>query len=195
MINKPTSITLSDDLQNYYWVKSDLIAFCKQHGLPTQGAKFDLVERIRTYLSTGHRMHSKRISKAVDKDSLKCITKNTPIKNYNNDAETRRFFVKHIGEKFKFNAYLRQFTDPANILPNMTYNDLIEGWISFEKNRKNPNKNQIIAPQFEYNQFIRDYFNNEKGATLSAAISAWKTLVSKKGPCTYKQFKDAKGVN
>ena len=186
MTNKPFEITSSDDLQNYYWMKSDLIMFCKKHGLPTQGAKSDLIERIGVYLSTGHRMSYKLINKQGERDSLKCITKNTFVKNYNNDAKTRRFFVEHLGEKFKFNSYLRQFTDPGNIQPNMTYGDIVDGWISFEKNRKNSSENYVIPPQFEYNQFIKDYFKYEKGATLNMAISAWKTLISKRGPRTYK---------
>lgn len=170
-------------------MKSNLIAFCKQHGLQPQGSKFDLIERIKTYLSTGHRMAYKPISKPVEKDSAKAITKNTLVKNYYNDSETRKFFIELIGKKFKFNAYLRQFTDPVNILPNMTYGDLIERWVAFENSRKNLHGNHAISPQFEYNQFIKDYFEHNKGATLGTAISAWKTLISKKGPRTYEQFK------
>jgi hypothetical protein len=179
MTDRPSEITSVDDLQNYYWIKSDLMKFCKNHHLPTRGAKSDLMERIRIFLSTGNRMSYKVINKPGKKDSLNRITKNTPIKNYNNDVGTRRFFVKHLGIKFKFNAYLRQFTNPNNIQPNMTYGNLIDGWISFENNQKKSRKNHVIPPQFEYNQFIKDYFTNEK-ATLKMAISAWKTLISKK---------------
>lgn len=196
MSNKPSKITSPDDLQNYYWMKSDLMMFCKKHGLPTQGAKSDLIERIGVYLSTGHRMGYKPLNKQGERDSLKCITKNTPVKNYNNDANTRRFFVEHLGDKFKFNAYLRQFTNNNNIRPNMTYGELIEGWISYENSRKKSNENHIIPPQFEYNQFIKDYFLYEKGATLNDAISAWKILIFKKGSRTYEQFKkDAEKSN
>jgi SAP domain-containing new25 len=188
MPNKPSVISSPDDVQNYYWMKTDLIAFCKQHGLQTQGAKFDLMERIKTYLSTGHRIAYQAIKKPTEKDSSKSITENTLVKNYSNDAETRSFFVENIGKKFKFNAYLRQFTNPGNILPNMTYGDLIEGWISFEA-EKNSNKNHAIPLQFEYNRFIKDFFAHEKDSTLEMAISAWKTLSSKKGQRTYEQFK------
>lgn len=190
MTDKPYEITSPEDLQNYYWMKSDLMMYCKKHGLPTQGAKSELIERIGVYLSTGHRAAYKALSKQGERDSSKRITKNTLVENYNNDAETRKFFIEHIGTKFKFNAYLRRFTDPANILPNMTYGDLIEGWVSFENSRKNSNGNHVISPQFEYNQFIKDYFEHEKGATLGKAISAWKTLISKQGPRTYEQFKN-----
>ncbi len=71
----------------------------------------------------------------------------------------------------------------------MTYGELIEGWVSYENSRKNSAANHIIQPQFEYNQFVKDYFKYEKGATLNKAISAWKILISKKGSRTYEQFK------
>ncbi len=83
MSNKPSKITSPDDLQNYYWLKSDLMMFCKKHGLATQGAKSDLIERIGVYLSTGQRMGYIPLSKQGERDSLKCITKNTPVRNYN----------------------------------------------------------------------------------------------------------------
>lgn len=190
MTDRPSKITSLDDLKNYYWMKSALMKFCKNHHLPTQGAKSDLIERIGVYLSTGTRMGFKSIKKQGERDSSNRITKNTLVKNYNNDSETRKFFVEHLGEKFKFNSYLRQFTDPDNIQPNITYGDLVNGWISFENNRKNSSKSHIIPPQFEYNQFIKDYFSDEKGATLKMAISAWESLVSTKGPRTYKRFKE-----
>lgn len=191
MTDKPAKITSISDLYDYYWMKSDLIKFCRNHDLSLQGAKLDLIKRIEFYLSSGQRIVSKPISKGK-KDSLSHIAKNTLVKNYNNDAETRKFFIKHLGDKFKFNAYLRQFTNPDNIQPGMTYGDLIDGWIEFERNKSNSNGSHLIPPQFEYNQFIKDYFKNEKGATLKTAISAWKMIISKKGPRTYKQFKKDK---
>lgn len=189
MVDRPSELTSLAELQNYYWMKSDLIRFCKNHRLSIQGAKTDLIKRIGIYLSTGNRTSYKTIKKQGKKDSSDRITKKTLVKNYNNDAETRKFFVEHIGKKFKFNVYLRQFINPGNIQPNMTYGDLINGWIAFENNRKKSSKDHIIPPQFEYNQFIKDYFIHEKGATLKIAISAWKMLTSEKGDRTYEQFK------
>jgi hypothetical protein len=49
MNDKPSKITTSDDLLNYYWEKSDLILFCKNHRLPTQGAKAENIQRNMTY--------------------------------------------------------------------------------------------------------------------------------------------------
>lgn len=192
MTNKPSKITTIDDLYDFYWLKTDLMEFCKKNNLHRQGAKSDLIKRIGVYLSTGYKSSHEPMKKSGEaKDSSQRITKNTPVKNYNNDTETRRFFVEQVGNKFKFNSYLRQFKNKNNIKQNMTYADLVEGWISFENIKKSSDAKNIIPQQFEYNQFIKDYFSHEKGATLKMAISAWKTVTSTKGPNTYKQFKES----
>ncbi len=187
--DRPTKITTPDDLHELYWLKVELIGFCQKHKLSPQGAKSDLIRRIKTFLSTGSKAKHQPIKKTGKKDSLNQITKQTPVLNYNNDAKTRNFFVSHIENKFKFNAYLRQFTNKTNIKPNMTYGDLVDGWISFEENIKNGKAKKTIPKQFEYNQFIKDYFSNEKNGTLKKAITAWKFIKTRKGQNTYAQFK------
>ena len=190
MTNKPSEIKHADDLQDFYWLKIDLISFCKKNNLSSQGGKLDLIARIKTYFLTGCKTDFQLIKKTGGiKDSAKLISKNTIVKNYNNDIGTRKFFVDQLGEKFKFNAYLRQFTDKNNITPNMTYSDLVEGCILFESKKKSPDAENIIPEQFEYNQFIKDYFQHECDATLKTAISAWKNVSSKKGENTYTHFK------
>src|SRR3989338_3392679 len=184
--NRKKTLTGLQDLQDSYWLKVELITFCKEHYLSTVGSKSDLIKRINVFLSTGCK-RSPKIQKKRDKDSFLKITLNTPVIHYHNYAETRKFFIEHIGKRFKFNSYLRQFTNPGVIKPGMTYGDLIEGWSAFEKEiKKAPKK---IPEQFEYNQFIQDFFAHETSTRLKDAIAAWKRLKSQKGPMTYAQFK------
>jgi len=193
MTNKPKKITSVSDLHDFYWLKTDLMEFCKKYHLPLQGAKSDLMNRIAIFLTTGSKIKHVPIKKSAElKDSSKKITKSTFVKNYNNDTETRKFFVEQLGDNFKFNAYLRQFTNNENIKQGMTYGDLIDGWILFENNKKNPDIINIIPEQFEYNQFIKDYFRHEKNGTLKRAISAWKVVTSQSGPNTYDTYKQQK---
>ena len=46
--------------------------------------------------------------------------------NYKNDAATRQFFIEQIGKHFRFNTYLRQFTQRNNN-EKLTYGDLVVG--------------------------------------------------------------------
>ena len=37
----------------YYYLKEELVCFCRENGLPTSGGKAELTERIAYYLDTG----------------------------------------------------------------------------------------------------------------------------------------------
>ncbi len=186
---RPPSITTTSELNEFYWLKTELIECCQKHKLSAHGAKSDLTRRILTFLTTGTKTKHLSVKKTGRKDSLNQITKQTLVSNYNNDAKTRSFFVSQLGNKFKFNSYLRQFSNEANIKPKMTYGDLVDGWILFEEKRRNAKTRKIIPKQFEHNQFIKDYFSNEENGTLKKAINAWKFIKSRNGPNTYVQFK------
>lgn len=159
-------------------MKKELIAFCVKEKLPTAGSKVELEDRIKTYLTTGVILPiTIKVSKQV-KDSDSIINKDTLVKNYHNDKKTRAFFIANIGPKFKFNDYLRQYTNPENIAVGLTYGDLLDGWAVFEKNKKENPSN--IGAQFQYNQFIRDYFLQHKSATIKQAIEAWYKIKKEK---------------
>ncbi len=192
---KPSKIKTLNDLHDFYWLKSILIKFCSEHQLSIQGSKFDLIKRIEIFLSTGISENYKSIKKSENRDSIHTITRNTRVINYNNDALTRNFFVSEVGLKFKFNDYLRQFTRNENITPGLTYGELVKGWIIFENNKKSNTDSNGVSKQFEYNQFIKDYFNNEKNGTLKKAIAVWKSVISYNGPNTYSYFKTQKKLN
>jgi hypothetical protein len=187
MLNKtkPTTISSVNDLNDFYWLKTELAAKCRSLGLSSSGAKQILARRIERFLTSGEKVLSSTMGNKGLRDSEKPITKKMLVRHYRNDQKTRAFFVAHIGRKFKFNHYLRQFADPSKITPNLTYDDLIEGWILFETQKCSSDK---IPKQFEYNQFIKDYFFHETIGTLGQAINAWKQVKSKSGPNTYEQY-------
>lgn len=186
---RPSSIININDLNEFYWLKGELIAFCQKHKLSTHGAKSDLIKRIEVFLLTGSKTKYQPMKKTGNKDSLNQIKKQTLVLNYNNDAKTRAFFVTQVGRNFKFNSYLRQFANKTKIKPKMTYGGLVDGWILFEEERKNGKTKKTIPKQFEYNRFVKDYFFHEKNGTLKKAINAWKFIKSRNGPNTYAQFK------
>ena len=184
-----TESTPVNDFKNFYWLKSELIHFCRINGLATQGGKKEIAKRIEIFISTGKRIHPR--SKISDiRDSINIITPTTPVVNYKNDAVTRAFFVSKIGRHFRFNAYLRQFTEKKNLLSkNLTYGDLVHAWLLEESEKKNLNTKAPIGKQFEYNQFTRDFFAHEKNKTRADAIRAWKLVKTASGPNTYDDYR------
>lgn len=187
-LTKQISLT---DFKNQYWLKLELVSFCKNNQLSTYGSKSELIQRIEAFITTGCKIKL-IISKPVTlRDSQQSIKVDTPVINYKNDAATRKFFIEQIGKHFRFNAYLRQFTNKNNITIGLTYGDLVDGWLDEESKQNDPNYQSIIDKQFEYNQFTRDFFANEKGKSQSDAIQAWKFLKTLSGKKTYAHYKSA----
>lgn len=67
-----------------------------------------------------------------------------------------------------------------------TYRDVVDAWYE-EERKKNPAYKKKIAPQFEYNQFTRDFFadSKNKGKRREAAIETWNTIKRLPGSNTY----------
>lgn len=177
-----TSSLSPSEFKEFYWEKKELIAFCKKEALPTSGGKIELTERIAFFLETGKTLPSKTKEKSGARDSSSEITLTTPVINYNNDAITREFFKSYLGEKFKFNHFLREFAKQTND-GSLTYEDLVEG---YKQSLSNPKK--TIDPQFQYNQFCRDFYANEKGKTKADLAKAWQLVRSAPGDATYAHY-------
>jgi len=176
--------------KNYYWLKTELIDFCREQGLAATGSKQELEERIEIFISSGVKTKSLSTKVTGDRDSKQPITPDTSVVNYKNDAATRRFFVEQVGQSFHFNAYLRQFTDRKNLIgKNLTYGDLVDGWLAEEACKDDPNFKSTIGEQFEYNRFTREFFLYEKGKTRADAIKAWKKVKATPGENTYSHYK------
>lgn len=64
--------------RNYYYLKEELIDFCRKNNLPTSGGKLDITERIACFLDTGKVL--KPVSKAkkvvdvgeISEDTINC---------------------------------------------------------------------------------------------------------------------------
>lgn len=63
----------------------------------------------------------------------------------------------------------------------------MEAWYEEEERKKDPSYKKNISPQFEYNQFIRDYFadNRNKGKSREEAIEAWNKIKKLPGDNKY----------
>ena len=77
--------------------------------------------------------------------------------------ELRAFFVEHLGKGFHFKA---EFQDWLHNNAGKSFREAVEAYHSIEHPKE-------IKPQFEYNQYIRDFFADNKEATLNDAIRCW----------------------
>lgn len=188
-LKKDTNVEV---FKQFYWDKKELVAFCNNHGLYSDGGKIEISERIAEFLKSGKKISPKSVKVSLPLDSDGQITKTTKVRHYKNDAKTKEFFTKHIGSNFHFNGYLRVFAKRDNSKLNVTYGDLIDGWKKEEEEKKKPDYKTKILPQFQYNQFQRDFYANEKGKTRQEFINAWKLVRSVPGEATYEHYKELK---
>ncbi len=52
-----------EDFRDFYWLKEELINFCRKEGLNKQGGKIELTARIEKYIITGRKETSANIKK------------------------------------------------------------------------------------------------------------------------------------
>ena len=65
---------------------------------------------------------------------------------------------------------------------------MLAAWHVEQQRLKDPSYVKDIAPQFEYNRFIRDFFADavNRGKTRTDAIAAWNIVKLQPGDHTYK---------
>ena len=95
----------SDTFRSYYYLKEELVEFCRNNGIPTSGGKLELSDRIAYFLDTGNvKTVNKSRRATVDVGNL---TEDTIIEpNIVCSEKHRAFFRERIGKSFSFNVQL-----------------------------------------------------------------------------------------
>lgn len=131
-----TKSTSLEDFQNYYWLKTELQTFCREHDLPASGSKIEITERISHYLTTGKILKNcshQKVSKASL--SYKDLSLQTIItENHRCSEDVRAFFKEKIGANFRFTVALQKFFK-ENI--GKTYEDTMTFWYEENERKKN----------------------------------------------------------
>lgn len=171
----------SKDFLEYYYLKEELVYFCRENGLPASGGKTELTERIAFFLDTGKVLAAKTVR--TQKHKISTITRDSIIESDFVCSELHRaFFKREIGESFSFNVAFQKWLKSN---AGKTYADAIAAYNEI-KNTKKPGKKDI-GSQFEYNTYVRDFFEDNKGASLEDTIKCWKYKKSIKGHNKYER--------
>ena len=165
----------------YYYLKEELVAFCRENGLPASGGKIDLTDRIAAFLDTGNVM--KASTKRQKTTNVGTITEDTLIESgFVCSEKHRAFFEEKIGKSFSFNVLFQKWLK-ANA--GKTYADAISAYYQILAEKKQGKTK--IDRQFEYNTYIRDFFEDNKGRSLDDAICCWKYKKSIPGNNRYER--------
>ncbi len=167
--------------KEFYYLKEELVIFCRNNNLQATGSKEELTNRIIEFLETGKKTfkaHNKRKASVSD-----IITLDTKIEsNFVCSEKHRKFYKEQIGDNFSFNVLFQKWLKNN---AGKTYQESIQSYYQIlEDKRKNK---ATIDKQFEYNTYVRDFFSNNKDKSLDDAIKCWKYKKSLKGHNKYEK--------
>jgi hypothetical protein len=177
-----TSSTPVDEFSNYYWLKQELIDFCRLHQLKATGSKLEMTSRIVHWLQTGQVPVEPVASKRRDTTPSLVAMDALITENYTSGEDVRAFFKSVIGPHFRFTVGFMKFCKEN---PTKTFGDAVRYWEDEHQGKRDNLGRSEIAPQFEYNQYIRDFRADNPGTTLKEAIACWKEKRSKPGTNRY----------
>jgi hypothetical protein len=121
-------ISSGESLKKWYWLKAELVAFCKKIGINYSGSKFEILDRIALSLDAEKVvLEEKKVKPSSKFDwSKETLTLDTLITDsYTNGLNTRTFFREYCGSKFSFNIAFMSWMK-HNV--GKTLRDAVEEW-------------------------------------------------------------------
>lgn len=169
--------------RQYYYLKEELVDFCRKNNLQATGSKSELSERIAVFLESGKRIRAGRKTRKTQ--SAGEIKPNNIIEeNFVCSEKHRAFFKEQVGKTFSFNVAFQKWLKSN---AGKTYADAITAYHQILQEKKSAKGKGEIEKQFEYNTYIRDFFAANKDKTLEQAIKCWKFKKSQKGHNKYEE--------
>jgi hypothetical protein len=156
----------AEEFRRWYWLKDELIDYCREYDLPRSGAKTELADRIVAHLSG--RVVTTIVRKKLPNSPMPTeFSINTRIGvGWHCSQPLRAFFVRYCGRGFRFSEALRAFIATNS---GRTLGDAI----AFYEIAKDEPRAEI-DPQFEYNRHVREFRRDHPHATHSDVVASWK---------------------
>ena len=179
---------LLTDFEEFYWLKEELVEFCKKTGISTSGSKVEITNKIQHYFSTGKVVANLKKTKTVlsnfdwNNEPLNLMTVITD--SYKNTENVRTFFIKQIGYNFSFNLKFMKWMKENE---GKNLNDAVEYWKQLKEIRKDKNYKTEIEPQFEYNRYMRSFLSDNPNLLSRDAMKFWNLKRGKRGTNEYER--------
>ena len=171
----------SETFKSFYYLKEELVRFCRENNLPVSGGKMELTDRIARFLDTGE--VKKTSPKRKSTVNIGTITENTKIEPDIVCSEKHRaFFKEKIGKSFSFNVAFQKWLKSNT---GKTYGEAVNAYYQILEEKKKGKS--TIDKQFEYNTYIRDFFKDNQGRSLEEAIICWKYKKGLRGHNRYER--------
>ncbi len=171
----------AETFRDFYYLKTELTAFCRKNGIQPCGSKADLIERIAQFLADG--IVSRPPKKRRQEGAVADISLDTRIEEHIVCSEKHRaFFREHIGRRFSFFVAFQNWLKEN---AGRTYREAVAAWYRLTEERKRTKT--TIGGQFAYNAYVRDFFADNPGASLADAITCWNYKKSLRGDHRYEK--------
>ena len=131
--------------RNHYYLKEELVRFCRASGLPAAGGKSELTERIACFLE-GKPVEIMKVRKIKPKTAGTLREEMSIESPFVCSEKHRAFFKAKIGPSFSFNVAFQKWLKSN---AGKTYGDAIQAYAQILVEKKT--KQTPIDPQFEYN--------------------------------------------
>jgi hypothetical protein len=171
-----------EELYGTYYLKEDLIKLCKEHSLPTSGSKENLLEYICNFIENKPVDKIKSKTRNHNSNNFEPELEKVIDENYSNNEIHRAFFIKTIGNNFKFNVSFMNWMEEHK--GKKTYEEAVKMYNKITLDKKSGKKIKI-AKQFEYNQYTRDFFEDNPGLSREDCIKCWNYKKNQRGNHQY----------
>jgi SAP domain-containing new25 len=179
-----------------YWYATEIKRFAQSLGLPSANKlrKDELEKAIRHFLVHGKVTSptQRDLSRSRIKDVDRGLRLDLAVNLYTNDRETKAFLEREArridsthkrrsGSRYRLNRWRdAQLARGAHI----TYRDLVKEYVRLNR----PETMHKRAPVDRYVYFLSDFMAAHSGATMAAAIRAWKKVKTMDSPKNYRAF-------
>lgn len=168
-------IKTAGELRQWYWLKEELVDYCKQIKVSYTGSKAEITDRLAVMLETGtveaaKPKKKKKVTSRFNWAKEKLTPATIITDSYTNGPNTRRFFKEQIGPKFKFNIDFMAWMK-ANC--GKTLGEAVEQWQKLEDRKKDKTFKSTIPSSNQYNQYMRDFFADNPDLTIKDARKYW----------------------
>jgi hypothetical protein len=165
-----TAYLSADEFQRWYWLKEELVAFCRSAQLTTSGSKPELAARIAAALGSRNAAPTSTARKPLRNAVMPTVfTLDTIIQpGWRCGPLLGAFFKAQCGAGFRFNAAVRDF------IHTQAGHSLAEAIACYRASTAPDAPKQTIIAQNEYNQHTRDFYAANPGATRAQVLAAWR---------------------
>jgi SAP domain-containing new25/Domain of unknown function (DUF6434) len=156
----------ADEFARWYWLKEELLQFCRGQHLAVGGSKPALSERVAAHLAGQNAPAPQTVRRTGEMPSTFALSTVIGV-GWRCGPALGAFMRLHCGSGFRFNAAVRNF------IHTQSGRNLAEAVQCYRLSvARDAPVSEIIA-QNEYNQHTRDFFAQNPNATRQQAVAAW----------------------